>query len=270
MSINQVKSWSSSFPLFTGAYDDLDPGWYANVGVTILFYMIINILTPHANALISYFITCLKRCCDKCTCNKKKTSLRTRKDYIGLYTGPDFNVGMRYSQILTTVFVVLMYSSGIPLLYVTCFFYFVITYWIDKWLLLRLYRSPPHFDLNISKMFNIIILIAIIFHFSFGIWIYGNSQILTNSNSTFLESIADWIKRNINIGTDSFANEVLNRVTYSHNIILLLMLGLTIFFLLFIVFFVDLFMGSCCKCCDPDLDHVKDVALLDGKLYFLI
>lgn len=36
MKIDRVKSWNSSFPLFTGRFSDMDPGWYGNVGVSIV------------------------------------------------------------------------------------------------------------------------------------------------------------------------------------------------------------------------------------------
>jgi len=37
--IDIIKNWNSSFPLFTGRYSDLDPAWYANVGVTIVIWL---------------------------------------------------------------------------------------------------------------------------------------------------------------------------------------------------------------------------------------
>jgi hypothetical protein len=36
MYISPVAGWSPSFPLFTGKYPDFEPGWYSNVGVTLV------------------------------------------------------------------------------------------------------------------------------------------------------------------------------------------------------------------------------------------
>jgi hypothetical protein len=36
MRINAVYNWKDNFPLFTGKFDDLEPAWYYNVGVTIV------------------------------------------------------------------------------------------------------------------------------------------------------------------------------------------------------------------------------------------
>ena len=38
----------------------------------------------------------------------------------------------RYSQILSTVYIIFMYSSGLPLLYAVAVVSFFITYWVDK------------------------------------------------------------------------------------------------------------------------------------------
>jgi hypothetical protein len=36
MYIEPVANWSKQFPLFTGQYADFEPGWYSNVGVTLV------------------------------------------------------------------------------------------------------------------------------------------------------------------------------------------------------------------------------------------
>ena len=98
-----------------------------------------------------------------------------------LFTGPDFLLTARYSQVLNTVsrrtaacmlassntllfplstvcivgnsplhadvstqmFVTLLYSSGIPLLVPICVCMLGVAYWVDKFLLCRFYRMPP-------------------------------------------------------------------------------------------------------------------------------
>jgi hypothetical protein len=267
IAIPVVKTSVPDFPLFTGQFSDFSPGWYYQVGATFLFYMLLNIVTPHSNALISYLVTLCKRLLDRKLCNftKRHTKKKTRKEYIDLYTGPQFNIGMRYSQILTTIFAVLLYSSGIPLLYLCCFLFFLITYWIDKWLVLRLYRNPPHIDLYVSKLFNIIIFVAIIIHCGIGIWIYGNEVILRDNNSSGLEIIADWIKNQFNLSNNSFGAEILTRISYSYNILIILFLAIVLIVFLIKVLRLDYILFACCKFLDPDFQKVKDVNVYDGK-----
>jgi len=96
--------------------------------------MILNILIPHVSALIESLITCFLRLRDSgCACGRKTKKL-IKTDYLELYAGSHFPIDCRYSEILTTIFVSLIYSSGMPLLYVCVFGYFSFTYWVDKFL----------------------------------------------------------------------------------------------------------------------------------------
>jgi hypothetical protein len=226
-------------------------------------------MTPHTEPLLTYFYTYCKRSCDSKCCNGgRKTKRNTRSEYIELYLGPQFDIGGRYSQILTTIFVVLIYSSGMPILYVCCFLFLFFTYWIDKFLILRFYRNPPHIDLYMSKLFYFIILFGVIIHYCFGIWIYGNDQILTNSANTYLQSVSDWVKNLMHYEDKSFAADVLNRITYGHNIIVLIYLCLLFVYFVIRVFLSDIFkhlFGCCCSCTKVP-EKTQDVCLYDGKI----
>jgi hypothetical protein len=73
-----------------------------------------------------------------------------------------------------------MYSAGLPILFLITATNFMIIYWIDKWLLLRFYRTPKNYDemainfsLNEMKF-------AFIFHFFIGAMVFSNEKILTS------------------------------------------------------------------------------------------
>jgi len=190
--------------------------------------MLINIISPHVAPFLYYFFIKIKQGCDKRNLEPgKKTKKVTRKDYINLYLGPNFDMGRRYSQILVTIFVVLIYSPGMPILYVCAFLFFLICYWVDKILLLRFYRSPPKIDLFIAKLFDVIVLAGLILHYCFAIWMYGNDSILTSTSFDILNRIAEWIKNKI-VSEDSAAVEILKRLTFSHNIICFVFLCLVV------------------------------------------
>ena len=57
-----------------------------------------------------------------------------QEDYEHVYTGPEFLIEVRYSQIISSVFILMLYSSGIPALYFVGFVQFFIMYWVDKFL----------------------------------------------------------------------------------------------------------------------------------------
>lgn len=50
----------------------------------------------------------------------------------------------RYSYLLNLVFVAMTYSGGMFAMNVLTFMFLFITYWVDKAMLLRFYRRPPH------------------------------------------------------------------------------------------------------------------------------
>jgi hypothetical protein len=123
------------FPIFAGAFPEFNVQWYAVVGYTISFTMILNIFTPHIGLLMKGFLGCFRRCCDRsCSFNKRKTKKVLQQDYEDLYTGPEMLLQLRYSQILADAFIMLLYSSGMPLLYVIGFISFFLSYWLDKFL----------------------------------------------------------------------------------------------------------------------------------------
>lgn len=72
-------------------------------------------------------------------------------DYEDVNTGNEFMLEFRYSNILSILAVIFMYSSSMPILYVFGMVYFFITYWIDKVLLFRYYKKPVMFDSYIAR-----------------------------------------------------------------------------------------------------------------------
>jgi len=81
--------------------------------------MLINIVTPHVGAFIGIAISGIKRCWDrKCSCDQKRTRRRVQEDYEQLYMGPQFLIEIRYSQIISSFYIIMIYSAGMPLLYI--------------------------------------------------------------------------------------------------------------------------------------------------------
>jgi hypothetical protein len=48
-------------------------------------------------------------------------------------------------QILTAMFFSLSYCTGVPILLVFAFAFFVVLYWVDKYLFCRVYQTPPQY-----------------------------------------------------------------------------------------------------------------------------
>ena len=69
----------------------------------------------------------------------------------------------------------MIYSSGMPLLYFISMFQYIATYWVDKYLFLRLYRSPPRYGMEMSDVVRRIMVIGVFVHFAIGFYMYSNS-----------------------------------------------------------------------------------------------
>jgi hypothetical protein len=230
--------------------------------------MIIYIFSPHIAPIIRFIWVKYLRCCDRCCAKGRNTKKITHRDYYNLYLGPEFDIGTRYSQILVTIFVVLIYSPGMPILYVCCFLFLSVTYWVDKCLLLRFYRSPPHIDLFVAKLFDIILLFGLILHFCFAIWTYGNENILVSISVNLFEKIANWIRNEFQFQANSLGMNILDKITYSHNLICFIFLCLIVLIFLWKLFLSEILKFAVCFCRGKKMvKKLRDDSIYDGRFF---
>jgi len=108
------------------------------------------------------------------------------------YSGAVFKLEYRYPTLLNVVFVTLMYSSGLPILYPIAAMTFGIMYLTDKVALLRLYNRPPMYKASLAKLTLNILPIAIIFHLCMAVWMYGTPSLASHpvsfGNTTYTMS----------------------------------------------------------------------------------
>jgi hypothetical protein len=91
-----------------------------------------------------------------------------------MYTGPEFLLYQRYAQVLNTLFVCLLFSSGMPLLVPICFLTFFFYYWVDKFALLRFYSLPPRLDATLARAVGNVLEYSVFLHLLFGMWMMSN------------------------------------------------------------------------------------------------
>ncbi len=105
LNVQAVRDYfGGRFILFTGMFDDFNPLWYNNIGVTILLSMIINILSTHSQSVTFFLIKLFQRFLDSgCGCDGKKTKKISRRQYYNLYIGNQFDIGVRYSQVYSFI-----------------------------------------------------------------------------------------------------------------------------------------------------------------------
>mmetsp|Transcript_7230 Transcript_7230/g.6337 ORF Transcript_7230/g.6337 Transcript_7230/m.6337 type:complete len:521 (+) Transcript_7230:2062-3624(+) len=169
----------ANFPIFAGPYTKLDVFWYREIGSTIVLTMIFNIFSPHLTEFISLGILEILKCRDRSwTCDKRRTKQITQKQYEEINTGPEFPITDRYSQIITLIWLTLMFSSGLPLLYPIAMCTVFLMYWVDKITLLRVYKNPLPYTYELPMKAMRLFKYAIVTHFIIGLYMYSNVQII--------------------------------------------------------------------------------------------
>jgi hypothetical protein len=134
----------NNFGLLGGGYDDFGEVWYLEIGVPIIMTMIINMISPHVSTFVTWILNRFKQWKDRSfSSDHGITKMVTQNDLELMYTGPEFLLYERYASLLNTLFVCLMFSSGMPVLIPICFLTFWSYYWVDKFMLFRFFSLPP-------------------------------------------------------------------------------------------------------------------------------
>lgn len=111
---------------------------------------------------------------------EKTTKCKTIQAYVNLYAGPVHSMSFRYSAILVTSWICLMYGVALPIMFpigaLTFFNYYV----VDKFLVAYYFRRPPIYDDKLQRMSLGAMKYAPVLMFFFGWWTMGNMQIFKN------------------------------------------------------------------------------------------
>lgn len=156
--------------------------------------------------------------------------------------GPELLYEYRYSSMLNTIFVTLMYGTGLPILYFFAFLSLGITYWVDKWALLRVYQTPPRYDITLQKTTREWTNIAVLLHLIIGLWMFSNSILFNTEDQEFFGVSARDGSKHFNEGT-SWIN-LDDRLGQWHTFIYFVV------FVFLIIFFIlkTFILGSCIRC----------------------
>jgi hypothetical protein len=105
----------------------------------------------------------------------------TQDELNKLYSGSDCELAYNYAQLMSTLFVCLTFSTGIPVLYCVAAGNFAMFYFVEKYLFIQFYKAsssftclsivligcqqaPPHLTSNIGKSATSMIPFAVALH----------------------------------------------------------------------------------------------------------
>eukprot|EP01083_Nonionella_stella_P016941 47312_1 len=128
-----------------------------------------------------------------------------------LFDGVEFTLADRYAAILNTVYVTLLYSSGMPFLFFSAAATFFFTYWFDKYSFFRLYRKPPRYDATLSKWVIEVMKNAVYLHVLFAMWAYSSPSVMQSYSidAAYLQNYASGQRTTLN-DTTTAANITTN------------------------------------------------------------
>ncbi|GAQ81334.1 hypothetical protein KFL_000770270 [Klebsormidium nitens] len=161
LSRGKVTNW-----FFNGLYEDFDTAWYSAVGSTLVITLTVQIVVPFINEALGVAWAWGKRWL------WAKSQL-IQSDLNKLMEGLEFTLADRYGQLLTLIFVAMVFSAGIPILHLILTAAIHIIYWVDKITLLRLSRTPAQYDDTMTNAFLATLPWAAWIHCAVAVWMYG-------------------------------------------------------------------------------------------------
>ncbi|KAL4151805.1 hypothetical protein PRNP1_008742 [Phytophthora ramorum] len=174
--------------VLNGEYSDFSAEWYNDVGVALMLTMIINSFSMHAYLLVQYIVLKARRFIDRgYSFNHSLTKQDTQRDLETLYRGPKFDLAARYAQSLTSIFIMYMFSAGMPLLHFIGFGAMIMTYWADKFTFLRIARSPPLYDGQVATAAGSLLPYAVLMHCLIAMWMFSNDRIFESESDVSKE-----------------------------------------------------------------------------------
>ena len=90
------------------------------------------------------------------------------------------------------IFTCYLYSGGMPLLNVFCFFTLVFLYWIDKYLILHHYKKPPRYSPIFNDRILVVLPYAVILHCAFALYMFGSESIFPTGFHMAHSREEDW------------------------------------------------------------------------------
>ena len=92
------------------------------------------------------------------------------------------------------IFVILMYSAGLPILYLFGALSFFIQFWVDKYMTLRFCSNPPRLDEKFVNMTRNLLPYSLLFHLAIAILIYGSIELAPTSATDYQTYVTNRLK----------------------------------------------------------------------------
>ena len=129
-----------------------EPDWYMTYGNKVCIMIFMSSFIVNSKDIWKFLYDTFRRFKDRSfrlnlkldpedeDCDKPNSKMRIQSELEALYTGKVFKGEKTYSRMMSTLFVILMYSSGMPILYFLGAVFYFVTYKVNKFLLIHYYK----------------------------------------------------------------------------------------------------------------------------------
>ena len=164
-------------------FDSVNAKWYSVVGTPLIATTVANFLMPIVEYCVSALQARARRgamlrrvgarlCCQMAGSAADVAYTQTQLNR--WHESPPWNVAVGFSEMLLNIFVILLYSSGIPILYWVGAVGFSAKYWSEKYFMLRVAQRNVHSEVLITHYpFKGILLVALGLHMCAGVVFYA-------------------------------------------------------------------------------------------------
>lgn len=157
---------------------DFDPSWFSSIGINIMLVQIGDIIMPH----FWKFYARIQMMWNRYKQRHDSMIALSQDELNRLYEGPEFLISHRYSQLMCNFFICLIFCPGMPALALIGMANFYISYWIDKYLFINFYRTPPYYNGKIGRIASSFIPYAVLIYLGVAVWTFGNRKIFQTQN----------------------------------------------------------------------------------------
>ncbi|EAR99810.3 transmembrane protein, putative (macronuclear) [Tetrahymena thermophila SB210] len=171
----------------SGLYYAFNPEWYRNVGIIFSISLLTKAFgLPLGKIFFYYYKRVLYFFDQRCTWNQNKTKCKNNKEWLKLRQGPKFNIQYRYAQHLVVLFFMMALGNGMPLVYFASLFYFIFSFYSDKFLVFKFCRKSKPLDNQMAQHFKNLLYLSFLLHYQTSINTLFNVQIFFDFCSKYL------------------------------------------------------------------------------------
>lgn len=181
--ISTLPSYLSSSQVLQGEYSDFNSKWYAQVGSFMIMTFVMESVSPLIGVLYNYFIAYpLARCWHHPKISDRSShKFPTQADVNALEVGNIFDTTIHTSQLIALTFMAMTYGSGMPILMPLSFMTFILYFYVDKFMLCKFNKKPPHMGDAVMMVVLKVLPWAAIIRLCISCWVYSNEIIFTSS-----------------------------------------------------------------------------------------